>query len=121
MNATIFDTLEAMRTLEAAGIERRQAEACVEALRDAVSADRDILATKGDLKAFEGDLDALEGRITATLHRALWIQGGAIIAILTALRFFPIRPRCAPVQAASACSRNQPRRDLPRFAWMIQV
>ena len=49
----------------------------------AVSADRDELATKAALAA-------LEARMTATLYRALWFQGGAIIAILTALRFLPI-------------------------------
>ena len=83
MNTTTFDTLETMRALEAVGIEHRQAEALAEALRDAAGADRDTLATRGDL-------EALEGRITATLYRALRIQGGAIIAILTALRLFPI-------------------------------
>ena len=40
--------------------------------------------------ATKADLAALEARMTATLYRALWFQGGAIIAILTALRFLPI-------------------------------
>ena len=47
------------------------------------ASDRDELATKADLAA-------LETRMTATLYRALWFQGGAVIAILTALRFLPI-------------------------------
>ena len=55
--------------------------------------DRDEFATKADL----ADLAGLEARIDARLealegrmYRALWIQGGAIVAILTALRFLPI-------------------------------
>ncbi len=47
------------------------------------ASDRDELATKADLAT-------LETRMTATLYRALWFQGGAVIAILTALRFLPI-------------------------------
>ena len=74
-----FDTLTAARELEAAGIERRQAEAIAGTVRTAVAADRDALATKADL-----------AEIRADLYRALWIQGGAIVAILTALRFLPV-------------------------------
>ena len=33
-------------------------------------------------------LEAARG-LEARMYRALWIQGGAIIAILTALRFLP--------------------------------
>ena len=83
MTASTFSPLEAARDLEAAGIEAEHAEAIAEGMRRAVSADRDELATKADLAA-------LEARMTATLYRALWFQGGAIIAILTALRFLPI-------------------------------
>ena len=75
MTASTFDILSATRKLEAAGIERRQAEA----LREAATADRDELATKADLAELRADL-----------YRALWIQGGAIVAILAALRFLPI-------------------------------
>ena len=90
MAASTFNPLEAARTLEAAGVERRQAEAHAEALRQAATADRDELATKADLAALKADLAALEARMTANLYRALWFQGGAIIAILTALRFLPL-------------------------------
>ena len=83
MTATTFNPLAATRALEAAGIERRQAEAHAEVLRQAVTADRDEYATKADLNAAIATL-------RADLYRALWIQGGAIVAILTALRFFPI-------------------------------
>ena len=85
MNATTFDTLRAARDLEAAGFERRQAEALAESMRIAAVADRDTLATKSDLTELRADLSGLEAR----MYRALWIQGGAIVAILTALRFLP--------------------------------
>ena len=68
---TTFDALAAARALEAAGIERRQAEAIAEGMREAATADRDELATKTDLATLE-----------ARMYRALWIQGGAIVAIL---------------------------------------
>ena len=83
MAASTFNPLEAARDLKAAGIEAEHSEAIAEGMRRAVSADRDELATKADLAA-------LEARMTPTFYRALWFQGGAIIAILTALRFLPI-------------------------------
>ena len=86
MAASTFNPLEAARALEATGVDRRQAEA----LRQAATADRDELATKADLAALKADLAALEARMTANLYRALWFQGGAIIAILTALRFLTL-------------------------------
>lgn len=75
MNASTFDTLTAARALEAAGVERRQAEAHAEQLRSAAGADLERLATKADLEAFEG-------RMTAALYRALWIQGAGIVAVI---------------------------------------
>ena len=83
MTDSTFNPLEAARDLEAAGIEAEHAEAIAEGMRRAGSADRDEFATKAALAA-------LEARMTTTLYRALWFQGGAIIAILTALRFLPI-------------------------------
>ena len=44
--ASSFDTLAATRALEAAGIERKQAEAHAEQLRAAAGADLDQLATR---------------------------------------------------------------------------
>ena len=85
MTARTFNPLAAARDLEAAGIERRHAEAIAEGMRQAAAADHDELATKADLAALRADLAELR----ADLYRALWIQGGAIVAILTALRFFP--------------------------------
>ena len=82
MTATTFDTLTAARDLEAAGVERRQAEAIAGTVRQAINADRDALATQADLAGLESRIDvkleALEGRI----YRALWIQGIGIVAII---------------------------------------
>ena len=83
MSAAAFDTLSAARKLEAAGVERRQAEAHAEALREAVSADRDTLATKADLDA---KLAALETR----MYRALWIQAAALIGTQLAVAGFVV-------------------------------
>ena len=83
MTGTTFDSLTAARDLEAAGFERRQAEALAKAMRDVAGADREEFATKADLTTAVAVL-------RADLYRALWIQGGAIVANLTALRFLPI-------------------------------
>ena len=71
----VFDTHAAVRGLEAAGIDTKHAEAIVETMRDARTVDRDQLATKADLKAGLAEL-------RADLYRALWIQGGAVVAII---------------------------------------
>ena len=71
MTTTTFDALAAARDLKAAGIEAEHAEAIAEGMRRAAGADRDELATKADLAELRADL-----------YRALWIQGGAIVAIL---------------------------------------
>ena len=89
MNATTFDTHQAVRRLEAAGIETRQAEAIVSEMRDAAGADLTDFATKADLATTKADLEATIAGLRADLYRALWIQGGAIVAILAALRFLP--------------------------------
>ena len=82
MIAGAFNPLEAAQNLEAAGIERKHAEAIAGTVRQAITADRDELATKGDLAGLESRIDvkleALEGRI----YRALWIQGIGIVAII---------------------------------------
>ena len=90
MTATTFNPLETAHDLEAAGFERRQAEAIAKAIdhgdeRAATKADLDTAVTglRSELRA---DLAGIEAR----MYRALWIQGGAIIAILTALRFLPL-------------------------------
>lgn len=80
MSANKFDTLNAMRRLEGAGMERTRAEATVETIREAQAE----LVTKSDLALVRSDLAALESRLRADLYRALWIQGAGIVAINSA-------------------------------------
>ena len=77
MSANTFDTLDAMRRLEKAGMERTQAEATVETIRDAQAG----LATKADLAALESRLCRALAELRADVYRALWIQGAGIVAI----------------------------------------
>ena len=84
MSSSTFDTLDAMRRLEQAGMERAQAEATVETIREAQSE----LATKADLQfgltALEHRLHTALAELRADLYRALWIQGAGIVAINSA-------------------------------------
>ena len=77
MTSTDFDALAAARDIEAAGLERAQAEAIAAAMRQAAGADRDELATKADLETGLANL-------RAGLYRALWIQTGAIVGAIVA-------------------------------------
>ena len=67
MTAAAFDTLTTARKLEAAGIERRQAESIAEGMRRAIR---------------EADLAELRAATRADLYRALWIQGAAFVLIV---------------------------------------
>lgn len=69
MTSPGFDTFSAARALEAAGVERPQAEAIASAIGHSGE-----YSTKADLAALE-----------SRMYRALWIQGGAVVAIITAL------------------------------------
>lgn len=84
MSTSTFDTLDAMRRLEQAGMDRAQAEATVETIREAQSE----LATKADLQfgltALEHRLRTALAELRADLYRALWIQGAGIVAIVCA-------------------------------------
>ena len=86
MTAGTFGTYTAAKRLRDAGFDENQAEAAVTMVRDAFGADRDEFATKTDLDTLEARIDArleaLEGRI----YRALWMQGGAIAALILAAR-----------------------------------
>ena len=70
--SAMSDIHTAVRNPELDGIERGPAEAVVDAMRQAAGADRGEFVTRGELR------------------RALWIQGGAIAAILTAVCFLPV-------------------------------
>ena len=84
MTTIAFDTLAASRDLEAAGMERRHAEAVAEVTAQAAGAGRGELATKADIKDFatKADLARLEARIYLALV-------GVIFAILAADRLLP--------------------------------
>ena len=82
------------RNDDGAGIEEPHAKAIAGVGRDGR---RDGLATRSDIRRLEDRMatksDAAELKVAiagleARFHRALWIQGGAIIAILAAIRFF---------------------------------
>ena len=77
-----FDTLTTARELEAAGVERRQAEAIAGAVRQAVSADRGELATKADLDTAIADLK------TDMLKVAIGVAIGVVIANATLTAVF---------------------------------
>ena len=113
MGNRTFDTLGTVHDLEATGIERPQAEA----IAQAIGRNDEQLATKSDIERLEAqsatksDIERLEAQSAtksdlhrlgerleaqiatkadrAELYRALWIQGGGIVAILTALKFLP--------------------------------
>ena len=72
MTTTTFDTHQAVRRLEAAGIETRQAEAIVSEMRDAAGAERGELVTRGEF------------------YRALWIQAAALIGAQIAIAGFVV-------------------------------
>ena len=84
MASPSFDTFSAARALEAAGVERSQAETIASAIAHTgeLATKHDVGALKADFSSLKADLSNLEAR----MYRALWIQGGAIVAILTALK-----------------------------------
>ncbi len=77
MTVAVLDTLTVVRDLEAAGVERRQAEAHAEALRQAIATDRDNLATKADLAKIDGTLSALK----AELGAMRWLLGFLMVLV----------------------------------------
>lgn len=87
MSATVFDILSTARDLEAAGLERAQAEAIALALgrnRDdaATKADLAPLATKAEfaLLATKVELAALETRMTNRFYGIAVALAGVIVA-----------------------------------------
>ena len=77
MTSPPFDTFSAARALETAGVERAQAEAIASAIGHTGEN-----ATKADVSMLKSEISNLETRI----YRALLIQGGAIVAIVAALK-----------------------------------
>ena len=75
MNASTFDTLTAAQDLEAAGVERGQAEAIAKAIRDG----QGDLATRADIVRLDSRLDALDSRLN-TLQWVVGIQSAITLA-----------------------------------------
>ena len=100
MTTAVFDTLKAVEGLEAAGMESRQAKAVVTtmagAFEDTVATKADlkteisgvkseIAEVKSELKQDIAEVKAEIGRLEGRLFRALWIQGGGIVALIVGL------------------------------------
>ena len=82
MSAAAFDTLRVVRDLEAAGVERKQAEAHAETLRHAVSAGREELATKGDISSVQADISGVHADISGVRAEIAGVR-----AALTTIRW----------------------------------
>ena len=97
--ASTFDTLAIVQKLEAAGVDRKQAEAHAEALHDSQAR----LATKADIARLDNKIETMAGTMAtkadladlrADFCRALWIQTGAIVgAIIAAAGFSALAER----------------------------
>ena len=88
MASPSFDRFSAARALEAAGVERSQAETIASAIAHTgeLATKHDFRALKSDFSGLKSDFKADLSNLEARMYRALWIQGGAIVAILTALK-----------------------------------
>ena len=71
MSTSTFDTLDAVRELEAAGFTREQAEATAKTMRDAASASRSDLATRADLYQVALGIVIANAAITFSLIKLL--------------------------------------------------
>ena len=94
MASPSFDTFRAARALEAAGVERSQAETIASAIAHTgeLATNHDVRALRLDFSGLKSDFSSLESRMVARIsslearmYRALWIQGGAIVGIIAAL------------------------------------
>ena len=74
MNARPFDTLSAAEELEAAGVDRNQAEAIAKQLRGVAAPGLDQLVTKADL--YKALLASSLGTIAATVGFVTLVFGG---------------------------------------------
>ena len=87
MASPSFDTFSAARALEAAGVERSQAETIASAIahNGELATKHDVRALKSDLSGLKSDFKADLANLEARMYRALWILGGAIVGIIAAL------------------------------------
>ena len=80
MSTLIFDTLRVVRDLEAAGVDRKQAEAHAETLRHAITANREDLATKGDISSVRADISGVRAELV-TIRWAIGLLAAFVFAI----------------------------------------
>ena len=99
MEAVMFDSLEAARELEAAGVDRSHAAAVVKTVVAATEAGRKDLATKTDLAQLEARLEtkfaglevkfaALETRFAAAINKMVLSQIAVAGVLFAALKLF---------------------------------
>ena len=81
MTAPTFDTLATVHTLEAADIERQQAEAIATTLRQATEASREKPATKADLKAEFADLRAYMLKLAIGIVAAVVLANAGLFTV----------------------------------------
>ena len=103
MNTATFDTLSAARSLEAAGVESKQAEAIVGAIRSSGEASvtkTDLLAStnelRGEMKALAAELRGemkamaaeLRGEISSAVNKMLLAQLAIAGLLFAAIKVF---------------------------------
>ena len=94
-----FDTLEATRTLESAGMESAPAEAVVQVVKtgaQGLATKSDLGDVKSEIAALRSEIALLEARMDAKLKaletrltNRLYLGFGILFAALMAVRFFP--------------------------------
>jgi hypothetical protein len=77
-----MDGLTYMKRLEAAGIDRRQAEVHAEALRDTIAAQ---LATRPDVDRLDAKIDTKIAELRATIYQAMFVQVLGIVGLTVSL------------------------------------
>ena len=80
-----FDTLTAARDLEAAGLERPQAEAIVKTMRESGRADFASPATKVDIAEIHTAIANLETRLVRWIVGTILTTAGVTVAIVRLL------------------------------------
>ena len=84
MTSTDFDSISAAKRLRDAGFNADQAQAIVEGMHQAATADRNELATKADIAATKADIAALRAESKADIAAVrieMRIYGILIVAI----------------------------------------
>ncbi len=84
MSAVTFDTLKFVKTLEAAGVEPRQAEAIADAQREAFSqlVDASEFATKSDILALRADIAEMKFDLLKWIVGLALAQTGLVVGLI---------------------------------------